>query len=281
MDSGEAAGSGSAEQAEEYGFGLIVTGVGGGHGIEPMGSGGALEKSVAGAAPGSFQREVQAPGQLCDIFGCEGGVEREAGGERGDEGGVGIRFRAAQGVIEMEDDGHDSQRRGESGKRPQESDGIRTAADGHADALAGTDQAMLAQIAFERLQHGNMIAEAGPGMGWGVMGWGVRRGNIARLVRRRLRKGWDGFARIVNEPQSGNDGLGMAAESLAVAWNRGNMSQEDDFVETRRLKHDDLSRPVPPSYEQCVAESIGPRADYVISPLLMAALFDWDDEQGE
>ena len=165
MDSGEAAGSGSAEQAEEYGFGLIVTGVGGGDGIEAMSSGGALEKSVAGTASGSFQRETQARGQLCDILGCEFGVEREAGGERGDEGGVGIRLRAAQSVVEMEDDGHDSQRRGESGKSPHKSDGISAAADGHADALAGTDEAMLAQIAFERVQHGNMIAEPGSGMG--------------------------------------------------------------------------------------------------------------------
>ncbi len=144
MDSGEAAGSSSAKQAEEHGFGLIVAGVGGGHGIEAMSSGGAPEKSVAGAASRSFQRETQARGQRCDILGCDGAVELEAGSERGDEGGVGIRVRAAQSVVEMEDDGYNSQRRGESGKRPQESDGIRAAADGHADALASTDEAMLA-----------------------------------------------------------------------------------------------------------------------------------------
>jgi hypothetical protein len=59
------------------------------------------------------------------------------------------------------------------------------------------------------------------------------------------------------------------------------MAQEDDFVEISRLKLDDLSASVPPGYEECVAESIGPRADYVISPLGVAALFDWDDEQDE
>jgi hypothetical protein len=36
-------------------------------------------------------------------------------------------------------------------------------------------------------------------------------------------------------------------------------------------------RPLP-SHEPRIAESIGPQADYVASPLAMAALFDWDDE---
>ena len=41
------------------------------------------------------------------------------------------------------------------------------------------------------------------------------------------------------------------------------------------------SRPVfvlvPPSYEQCLA-AVCPRADYVASPLAVAALFGWDEE---
>ncbi len=36
--------------------------------------------------------------------------------------------------------------------------------------------------------------------------------------------------------------------------------------------------PVPPSYEQCVAGAVGPKADYVVSPLEMAVLFDWDED---
>ncbi len=35
---------------------------------------------------------------------------------------------------------------------------------------------------------------------------------------------------------------------------------------------------VPPSYEQCVANAVGPKADLVVSPLEMVLLFDWDDE---
>lgn len=38
---------------------------------------------------------------------------------------------------------------------------------------------------------------------------------------------------------------------------------------------------VPPSYEQCVAESLCPRADYLASPFAVAALADWDDEDDD
>lgn len=37
--------------------------------------------------------------------------------------------------------------------------------------------------------------------------------------------------------------------------------------------------PGPPSYEQCVANVVGLHADFVVSPLEMAALFDWDDDE--
>jgi len=36
--------------------------------------------------------------------------------------------------------------------------------------------------------------------------------------------------------------------------------------------------PIPPSYEQCTAKPVAPRADYIASPLAVSALFDWDDE---
>ncbi len=37
--------------------------------------------------------------------------------------------------------------------------------------------------------------------------------------------------------------------------------------------------PIPPSYEQCVANAVGPRADLVVSPLEMALLFDWEEDE--
>jgi hypothetical protein len=119
VDSGESAGSGSTEQAEEYGFGLIVTGVGGGNGVETMSGGGALEKLVPGAAAGGFQREMKVRGKDGNILGHDGGVERKLGGEFRDEAGVGIGVRAAQSMVEMKDDGHDSQCGGELGKSTQ------------------------------------------------------------------------------------------------------------------------------------------------------------------
>ncbi len=159
MDSGEAAGSGSAQQTQEDGFGLIVAGVGGGNAVESIGGGGALEKMVAGAASGGFDREMKPRGEGGDIFGFDGGVERQAGGELTNEGGIGLRVRAAKIMVEMEDEGHYAKDGGEFSKGPQQSDGISSAADGEADALAGMDESMLAQVAFEAVEHGNMIAE--------------------------------------------------------------------------------------------------------------------------
>lgn len=43
-------------------------------------------------------------------------------------------------------------------------------------------------------------------------------------------------------------------------------------------EHESWFPPVPPSYEQCVAKPSQARAEYVVSPLAMAELFDWDDE---
>ncbi len=187
VDSGEAAGSGSTQQAEEHGFGLIVAGVGGGHRVQAISGGGALEEGVASAAPGSFQREMQTGGELRDILGCDGGVEREPGGEPGDEVGIGLRIRTAQSVVEMEDDGHDAQCRGELGQSPQQSHGISAATYGYADALAGSDEAMLAQVALQRLEHRNMIAEADAGMGRA----GGKRKYLEHL-RWILEEGWGG-----------------------------------------------------------------------------------------
>lgn len=46
------------------------------------------------------------------------------------------------------------------------------------------------------------------------------------------------------------------------------------------IERDQYSLPVPPGYEQCAApSSTSPRADYVASPLAVAALFDWDDDE--
>jgi hypothetical protein len=62
-------------------------------------------------------------------------------------------------VVEVEDEEHHSEAGSQFSEGSQQSHGIGAAADGHADALAWTDQAMLAQMMFERLKHRNIITE--------------------------------------------------------------------------------------------------------------------------
>ena len=152
-DSGEAAGSGAAQQAEEDGFGLIVAGVRGGHAVEAMIGGSALEKIVAGAASGGFERKTMQRGQRGDIAGFDDGVEGELRGERSDELRLGVGFSSAEMVVEVQDEQDDAEFGGEFGQRPQQGHRIRTAADGDADAFAGPDQTMAAQVLFQRLEH--------------------------------------------------------------------------------------------------------------------------------
>ncbi len=53
-------------------------------------------------------------------------------------------------------------------------------------------------------------------------------------------------------------------------------------MSTEPMEFERSSLPVPPSYEQCVPEHSGSKADYVASPLEMAALmFDWDEEDDD
>jgi hypothetical protein len=56
------------------------------------------------------------------------------------------------------------------------------------------------------------------------------------------------------------------------------MEQEDQSMELNPLEHCPVSIPVPPSYEQCAAAVVCLRGDYVASPLAVAALFGWDEE---
>jgi hypothetical protein len=48
-------------------------------------------------------------------------------------------------------------------------------------------------------------------------------------------------------------------------------------MDTQALELNSSPLPVPPSYEECVVAH-GPRADYIVSPLAMAALFCWDED---
>ena len=55
--------------------------------------------------------------------------------------------------------------------------------------------------------------------------------------------------------------------------------QEELSMELKPLESCRLPRSAPPGYEQCVAAEMERRASYVASPLAMAALFGWDEEE--
>jgi hypothetical protein len=56
------------------------------------------------------------------------------------------------------------------------------------------------------------------------------------------------------------------------------MEQQEDSMELNSLETRNVFVRVPPSYEQYAAAVVCPRADYVASPLAVAALFGWDEE---
>jgi hypothetical protein len=100
-------------------------------------------------------------GQQADIAAFDGSLQRELCGERGDKVLVGHRVRSAKLVVEVHYDQHNANFGRQFSQRPQQGHRVRSAADGDADALAGPGQTMAAQILFQRLQHTDMIAEAG------------------------------------------------------------------------------------------------------------------------
>jgi hypothetical protein len=150
MNPNKAAGSGATEKAQQNGFGLVVASVGGGHAVEAESDGGALEKSVAGTTSCGFQREMKERGKRGDILGLDGGLKRKLRSQIAYETLVSIRFRPAQAVVEMEHKRHYSQAGSKLDEGAQQCHGISASADGHANALAGTDQTMLAHVKFER-----------------------------------------------------------------------------------------------------------------------------------
>ena len=87
-----------------------------------------------------------------------------------------------------------------------------------------------------------------------------------------------------DESQSGKHGgakrIGAVRRGLAAGRKRGRMGRlEDSSMNTEPSIPGLRILPVPPSYEECVAKPSEPRADYVIPPLAMAALFAWEEDE--
>lgn len=137
MDAGEALGPCAAEELGEDGFRLVVESVGGGDGVDFP----ALEKP---AKPGV----AQAAGGFFDGFfmqlGFGGGVdlgdmedETEGLGEIGGEALIGVRFGAAQAVMEMGGVEDEAELAGAGGEGEGEGYGIAAAGEGDGEAKAG------------------------------------------------------------------------------------------------------------------------------------------------
>jgi hypothetical protein len=148
MNSGESAGSGSAQDAQQNGFSLVIARVRGGYAVEAESNGGALEKSVTGAAASGFQRKMKERSQSGNILRFDDGFERVLCSELANKALVGVRLFSAQAVIEVKDENYHAKGRSKISERAQQRDRIRTSADGHTNPFAGVQQAMLTHVIF-------------------------------------------------------------------------------------------------------------------------------------
>jgi hypothetical protein len=143
MDGAEAFGPGSAEELHEDGFGLVVEGVGGEDGVDVSGGEEGRKEIVSDVAGGFFDCFFcfGDTGRDVGVVEVEGNVEGDA--EVFDEALVGVRFFAAEGVVDV--DGGEAYAEGfvmgcvGGVEGEEESDGVRSTGDGDSDAVSGVD----------------------------------------------------------------------------------------------------------------------------------------------
>jgi hypothetical protein len=87
--------------------------------------------------------------QGVDILRLDRSLQRELSGEFSHKLLVAVRLRAAQAVIEVQNEGHDSQAGSKLHQGAQQSHRICAAAYGDTNALARTNQTMLAYVKVE------------------------------------------------------------------------------------------------------------------------------------
>ena len=104
---------------------------------------------------------MQRGGQRRNVLALDRRLDSELARKPGDKLGVAVGVGSAQPVVQMENEGNDSELGRQLCHRTQQRDRIRPAADSDADALARAEEAMQAQLTFKQLQHGIIIAEAG------------------------------------------------------------------------------------------------------------------------
>ena len=57
------------------------------------------------------------------------------------------------------------------------------------------------------------------------------------------------------------------------------MDQEDGLIQTDVTNIEYGYPAMPPSYEECLPKAAEPKADHVASPLAMAAMLVWEEEE--
>jgi ribosomal protein S18 acetylase RimI-like enzyme len=143
VDGAEALGPGAAKELHEDGLGLVVAGVGGEDGVGGAGGEELVEDLVAEGAGGLFEGLAGGGGVGGDVDAVEVEGDVEAAAEIGDEGLVGVGLLGAEAVVDV--DGGEAGAEGVAGRGvggmegEEERDGVGTAGDGGAEAVAGAE----------------------------------------------------------------------------------------------------------------------------------------------
>lgn len=144
MDGGDALGPGSAKKLHEDGLGLVVEGVGGEDGVGVAGGDEGTEEGVADLASSLFEGFSILGGAGWDVGAVNVERDVELNAEVLNEGEVGVGFRDfADAVVDVDSGEADAEgvaRRGVGFVEcEEESDGVGSAGDGYAEAVAGAD----------------------------------------------------------------------------------------------------------------------------------------------
>ena len=121
----------------------------------------AIEEGVAQHTRGRFQRELVLARVSGRVTGAAVEFQVEAAGKLAHELLIGIGIGAADFVIEVNNGEDNSEFGARFQQQAQQRDRIGAAGNRHADAISGPDQAVMADVAEDAVEHGVMVRERG------------------------------------------------------------------------------------------------------------------------
>ena len=121
----------------------------------------AIEEGVAQGARRRFERELVLAGVSGRVTGAAVEFQVEVAGKVAHEPLVGIGIGAADFVVEVDDGKDNSEFGARFQQQAQQRDRIGAAGNRHADAISGPDQAVMADVAEDAVEHGVMVRERG------------------------------------------------------------------------------------------------------------------------